>query len=116
MLRISGKAIPLKDAEKKHLMLGNISYLLKKYGSEIAGLYAEQRRTATPCRLVEGIWEKLNVCVKKRNQCCHGEWFQWNDMLELIEAEFQPQQKECQASDLCRLGGVFFESTAGKKL
>ena len=36
LLRISGKAIPLKDAEKKHLMLGNISYLLKKYGSEIA--------------------------------------------------------------------------------
>lgn len=27
LLRISGKAIPLKDAEKKHLMLGNISYL-----------------------------------------------------------------------------------------
>lgn len=36
LLRTSGKAILLKDAEKKHLMLGTISYLLKKYGSEIA--------------------------------------------------------------------------------
>ena len=116
LLRISGKAIPLKDAEKKHLMLGNISYLLKKYGSEIADCMQSKGEPQFHADWWKAFREKLNVCVKKRNQCCHGEWFQWNDMLELIEAEFQPQQKECQASDLCRLGGVFFESTAGKKL
>lgn len=116
LLRISGKAIPLKDAEKKHLMLGNISYLLKKYGSEIADCMQSKGEPQLHADWWKAFREKLNVCVKKRNQCCHGEWFQWNDMLELIEAEFQPQQKECQASDLCRLGGVFFESTAGKKL
>lgn len=116
LLRISGKAIPLKDAEKKHLMLGTISYLLKKYGSEIADCMQSKGEPQLHADWWKAFREKLNVCVKKRNQCCHGEWFQWNDMLELIEAEFQPQQKECQASDLCRLGGVFFESTAGKKL
>ena len=116
LLRTSGKAILLKDAEKKHLMLGNISYLLKKYGSEIADCMQSKGEPQFHADWWKAFREKLNVCVKKRNQCCHGEWFQWNDMLELIEAEFQPQQKECQASDLCRLGGVFFESTAGKKL
>lgn len=116
LLRTSGKAILLKDAEKKHLMLGTISYLLKKYGSEIADCMQSKGEPQFHADWWKAFREKLNVCVKKRNQCCHGEWFQWNDMLELIEAEFQPQQKECQASDLCRLGGVFFESTAGKKL
>lgn len=116
LLRTSGKAILLKDAEKKHLMLGTISYLLKKYGSEIADCMQSKGEPQLHADWWKAFREKLNVCVKKRNQCCHGEWFQWNDMLELIEAEFQPQQKECQASDLCRLGGVFFESTAGKKL
>ena len=54
--------------------------------------------------------------VKRKTSASPWRMVSMDQMLELIEAEFQPQQKECQASDLCRLGGVFFESTAGKKL
>lgn len=113
-IRVSHGSVKLKDVKPHDLMIGTVQYILRENTAKIAHLMQIKGEDSLNLNWWNTFNKQLKSCADKRNKCCHAQWFQWNDMLDLVYYEFSQVESNVQRSS--PIGGVFFESAVGKLL
>lgn len=113
-IKVRNNKLKLKDAAIRDLMIGVIEYTLRQKSSELERLMKSLGENSFDVKWWNSFDKKLNLLTKKRNLCCHSQWFKWQDMRQLIHYEFEQDDDKDQRNP--KIGGVFHESIVGKKL
>ena len=111
--RIRNK-ITLNNAHDNDFMIGTIRYILRENVDELGEIMSSMGENELPASWWRAFNDKLKEFADKRNECCHPQWFKWQDMLQLLEYEFMDDDQNTRRSP--KIGGVFYESEKGKIL
>lgn len=114
MKNAPGNRNALCQAKDKDFMIGTVQHILKSKVSELGEYMTEHGEPELGVAWWKSFSEKLRSFARKRNQCCHPQWFKWQDMRQLIEYEFIQDGPDVAREP--KIGGVFQESRNGKKL
>lgn len=105
---------PLKEASDADLMLGTIRCILTNKEQDIAKYMKRIGENAYSETWWRSFCDKLKEFTDNRNQCCHPQLFQWKDLKKLLAYGFEMDTDSSKRDP--KIGGVFYESTVGKKM
>lgn len=111
-VRWKGRHTTLADTGEDNLMLGTVRFILQQNKETLAKSCMNHGKNQFDQKWWNKFYEEVNVCVEKRNQCCHAELFNWSDMETLLNNQFGDLSSEPNTQNR----GAFYKSEVGKLL
>lgn len=112
--KVNQALLPLKEAKDATFTLGTVQYILNKKVSDLENHMQQIGENIYTKKWWDSFNDKLREFANKRNQCCHPQLFEWQDMKKMLALGFEMDGDDSNHDP--QIGGVFYESIVGKKL
>ena len=106
----------LKDARDEELTLGTFDFILRAKGAELGHRMVEKGEAVYNEAWWRSFEKKLKDCVMRRNRCCHSGLFSWKEQSHLLFDLFMEDGPGGREGRTPPMGGIMFESQAGRRI